>query len=216
MGATFDVNGDGSEKFGIFAGTYYLPIAANTNIRLAGAETYIHEFYRLDGIDDSKGEFFPVFDESTLFHTDTFSGGTVPDNSELVDTSIEPMYANELIVTYDWIQEDWNLGLALTYRDLGSTIEDVAIDAGIIRYCEANGIALTNAEGTGCEDNWTGFHHYVLTNPGTDLTYATDELPGGTSGTYETVKLTKEQLKYPEVERAVSYTHLTLPTSSVV
>ncbi len=201
LGATFDVNGDGSEKFGIFAGTYYLPIAANTNIRLAGAETFIHEFYRLDGIDDSKGEFFPVFDESTLFHTDTFSGGTVPDNSELVDTSIEPMYANELIVTYDWIQEDWNLGLALTYRDLGSTIEDVAIDAGIIRYCEANGIALTNAEGTGCEDNWTGFHHYVLTNPGTDLTYATDELPGGTSGTYETVKLTKEQLKYPEVER---------------
>jgi hypothetical protein len=111
------------------------------------------------------------------------------------------MYANELILTYDWIEEEWNLGLALTYRDLGSTIEDVAIDAGIIRYCEANGLALTNADFTGCEDNWTGFHHYVLTNPGTDLTYATDELPGGTAGTYETVTLTKEQLRYPEVKR---------------
>jgi hypothetical protein len=194
IGATFDVNGDGSEKFGIFAGTYYLPIAANTNIRLSGAETFVHEFYRLDGIDDSQDQFFPVFDPTTLFHTDTFSSGVIPDKSELVDTTIEPMYANEFIMTYDWIQNDWNLGVALTYRDLGSTIEDIAVDRGVLAYCTANGLE-------GCEDNWTGFHHYVLTNPGTNLSYATDELPGGESGTFQKVDMTAEQLGFPEVER---------------
>ena len=58
IGTTFDVNGDGS-KLGLFLGTYYLPFAANTNIRMAGGETYIQEYYVLQGIDDSKGEFRP-------------------------------------------------------------------------------------------------------------------------------------------------------------
>ena len=48
IGTTFDVNGDGSEKLGLFIGTYYLPIAANTNIRMAGAETYIQEYFVLE------------------------------------------------------------------------------------------------------------------------------------------------------------------------
>ncbi len=199
IGATFDVNGDGSEKLGLFLGTYYLPFAANTNIRMAGAETYIQEYYILTGIDDSKGEFRPIYDESTKFYQDTYSTGAVPDSEELVDQTIEPMYATEFIATYDWIQDDWNLGVALTYRELSSTIEDVAIDAAILKYCEANGYAATNDSGTGCAQNWSGFHHYVLTNPGTDLVYETNELPGETG--YKKVMLTAEQLNYPEVER---------------
>ena len=61
IGTTFDVNGDGSEKLGLFLGTYYLPFAANTNIRMAGGETYIQEYYILQGIDaiyDKKCEIF--------------------------------------------------------------------------------------------------------------------------------------------------------------
>ena len=192
IGTTFDVNGDGSEKLGLFIGTYYLPIAANTNIRMAGAETYIQEYFVLEGIDDSQGEFMPIFDESTKFYQDTYSTGTVPDKQELVDQTIEPMYATEFIATYDWIENDWNLGLALTYRELSSTIEDVAIDAAIAKYCTANSI-------DGCPDIWDGFHHYVLTNPGSDLVYETNELPGKEG--YNKVMLTAEQLNYPEVER---------------
>ena len=159
---------------------------------MAGAETYIQEYFILEGIDDSKGEFRPIFDESTKFYQDTYSTGAVPDKEELVDQTIEPMYATEFIATYDWIQDDWNLGVALTYRELSSTIEDVAIDAAILKYCEANGYAATNDDGTGCAQNWSGFHHYVLTNPGTDLVYETNELPGETG--YKEVKLTAAQL----------------------
>ena len=192
IGTTFDVNGDGSEKLGLFLGTYYLPFAANTNIRMAGAETYIQEYFILDGIDDSQGMFMPIFDESSKFYQDTYSTGVVPDKQELVDQTIEPMYATEFIATYDWIQDDWNLGVSLTYRELSQTIEDVAIDAAIAKYCTAAGI-------DGCGDIWDGFHHYVLTNPGTDLVYETNELPGKEG--YQKVMLTKAQLNYPEVER---------------
>ena len=65
----------------------------------------------LQGIDDSKGEFRPIYDESSKFYQDTYSTGAVPDNEELVDQTIEPMYATEFIATYDWIQDDWNLVL---------------------------------------------------------------------------------------------------------
>ena len=52
------------------------------------------------------------------------------------------MYATEFIATYDWIQDDWNLGVALTYRELSSTIEDVAIDAAILNTVKQTGMLL--------------------------------------------------------------------------
>ena len=147
-----------------------------------------------------------MFDESTKFYQDTYSTGTVPDKQELVDQTIEPMYATEFIATYDWIENDWNLGVALTYRELSSTIEDVAIDAAIAKYCTANNI-------DGCPAIWDGFHHYVLTNPGTDLVYETNELPGETG--YKKVKLTAAQLNYPEVERVYQALDFTFSKSLI-
>ena len=50
---------------------------------MAGGETYIQEYYILEGIDDSKGEFRPIYDESSKFYQDTYSTGAVPDKEEL-------------------------------------------------------------------------------------------------------------------------------------
>ena len=60
----------------------------------------------------------------------------MPDKEELVDQTIEPMYATEF-GNLSWIENDWNLGLALATN---LTIEDVAIDAAIAKYCTANNI----------------------------------------------------------------------------
>ena len=47
LGVTYDIDGDGNRKIFASYGEYYLPIAANTNIRMAGGETYIHDFYEI-------------------------------------------------------------------------------------------------------------------------------------------------------------------------
>ena len=44
LAAVFDPVGNGRSKFFANYGEYYLPIAANTNIRMSGNETYIHDY----------------------------------------------------------------------------------------------------------------------------------------------------------------------------
>ena len=194
LGVTYDIDGDGNRKiFGSY-GEYYLPIAANTNIRMAGGETYIHNFYEVTA--DQHGSVSPVL--GTQVNSTVYGDGSVPDTRSTTDNSLEPMYQEEYILGYaqtleNGMLEGFDLGITFTSRDLASTIEDVAIDAAVLAYCDANGITVTNT-GKSCADEWTGFHQYVLTNPGSDMNVYLPEL-----GT--TVDLSAADLNYPEVSR---------------
>ena len=164
------IDGDGNRKvFGSY-GEYYLPIAANTNIRMAGGETYIHEFYETTA--DQHGSDNPNL--GTLVDTVVYGDGSVPDTRSTTDNSLEPMYQEEYILGYAQTLEGgrldgFDLGVTYTSRKLASTIEDVAIDAAVLAYCTQENIA-------GCADIWTGFHQYVLTNPGSDMNVYLPEL----------------------------------------
>ena len=188
LGVTYDIDGDGNRKiFGSY-GEYYLPIAANTNIRMAGGETYIHDFYETTA--DQHGSATPAF--GTQVGSVVYGDGSVPDTRSTTDNSLEPMYQEEYILGYaqtleSGILEGFDVGVTWTSRDLASTIEDVAIDAAVLAYCTQNGI-------DGCADIWTGFHQYVLTNPGSDMNVYLPELE-------TTVDLSAADLNYPEVSR---------------
>ena len=188
LGVTYDIDGDGNRKiFGSY-GEYYLPIAANTNIRMAGGETYIHDFYEVTA--DQHGSATPAF--GTQVGSVVYGDGSVPDTRSTTDNSLEPMYQEEYILGYaqtleSGILEGFDLGVTWTSRDLASTIEDVAIDAAVLAYCTQNGI-------DDCADIWTGFHQYVLTNPGSDMNVYLPELE-------TTVDLSAADLNYPEVSR---------------
>ena len=188
LGVTYDIDGDGNRKvFGSY-GEYYLPIAANTNIRMAGGETYIHEFYETTA--DQHGSDNPTF--GTKVNTTVYGDGSVPDTRSTTDNSLEPMYQEEYILGYAQTLEGgmldgFDLGVTYTSRELASTIEDVAIDAAVLAYCTQNSIA-------GCADIWTGFHQYVLTNPGSDMNVYLPELE-------TTVDLSAADLNYPKVSR---------------
>ena len=196
LGAAYDIDGDGNRKvFGSY-GEYYLPIAANTNIRMAGGETYIHEFYEVSASD--VGSNTPSL--GALLGTTVYGDGSVPDTRSTTDNNIEPMYSEEYIIGYAQTLEGkflngFDVGITYTHRSLASTIEDVAIDAAVIAYCENNG--LTANDGSDCADVWTGFHQYVMTNPGSDMSVYLPEL--GPAG--ETVNLSAAALKYPVVDR---------------
>ncbi len=188
---------EGGTFFGSYA-RYYLPVAANTNIRLAGGETFIHRYYDLQGenADDT-----PIFDPNTLFYTQTFGDGSVASAATILDTTIKPQSKDEFVIGYQTDLDgkfggelgNWKVGAAFTTSKLNEVIEDVLIDHAVIDYCNANNIQ-------GCDAIWgpNNANQYVLTNPGTDMTVGVI-LPGDTDPT--TIQLTAAQLKYPKAER---------------
>ena len=178
LGLSWDVNGDGDSKVFVNYGRYHLPIAANTNIRMAGAELFTADWYILEGLnaDDTPqlGEYLGGVQ---------YSDGTVPDVREVLDTSIKPMYQDEFILGYQtMLNDDWSLSVKFTHRDLKSVIDDITIDKAIRK--------------NGWDDH--GHNVYVLTNPNTDITtyYDTDS-----DGVLEQVTISAADLGYPDPKR---------------
>lgn len=202
LGAVYDVMGDGESKAWVSYGRYFLPVAANTNIRLAGAETYIQEYYEFDGYaDESLG--IPNLTGAQTQADDIFADGSAKSPNEIVDQNLDAMYSDEFIAGYQFqLNEEWSMAIQGTYRELATTIEDVAIDAAVIQWAEENGYGDVS-------NIWTGFHSYVLTNPGQDMLIGTTELPG-TNGELVTMDLSADLLNYPESIRKYAAVDLTL------
>jgi len=105
LGFTYDVTGDRSSKLFGFWGKYYLPVAVNTNQRLAGAEFFISDTWSLnqtggpndlnaDGINDTTDE--PIL--GSLLATSTLADGSVKPISTQVDKELDPMFVDEFIL----------------------------------------------------------------------------------------------------------------------
>jgi outer membrane receptor for ferrienterochelin and colicin len=229
LGFTYDVTGDRTSKLFGFYGRYFLPVAVNTNQRLAGAEFFIQDTWTLDrttcapGVDADCNGINDVTDEPIL---GTFLGGTNLASGEVrpistqVDKEIDPMYVDEFILGYEQQMWDgWTLGVKGTYRELGTAIDDVAIDAAVLDYCDST----TDLNSTICYNVWYGFHQYVLTNPGEDMviTLSGDDLtradagPGGLGRTFtdREVTLTADQLNYPVPERTYKAVEVSMEKS---
>ena len=203
LGATYDLSGDGSDKLSIFFGKYFLPIAANTNIRLAGGENYVHTYHNLLNTIPVGDSILTVdqIEYGPAVNTVVVGDGTVPPTFAAKAGNVEPMYNDEIIVGYSkFLDSGWSLGAFFTYRNLASAIDDVLVDHAVRAYCDANNI-------DGCDDIWYGPHSYVLANPGVDMVWTTDELPGTSGPT--TITLKAGDLAFPPVQREYSALDLT-------
>ena len=196
VGFSWDVGGEGRIKvFGNY-GRYHLPVASNTNIRMAGDEYYALYVYDWDGtLDPTTG--VPVIDPADAWYGDEpyalYGDGQLKDTRSLVNQDIKPMYQDEFILgTQFQLTDSLSAGVRMIKRDLKSTLEDVAIDAALNEYAAANGYEDFEAG---------GFDYYVLTNPGSGMKVDID-MDG--DGVPETVELTAEQLGYPKSTRKYS------------
>jgi hypothetical protein len=190
LGIAWDVFGDGNSKVFANWGRYHIPVASNTNVRMAGAELYYEDYNLLNGVDSNDLPDAGV----ALGDRRTFADGSAADPDEILDTSIKPMYQDELILGMEHsFNDDWAAGVKFVHRDLKSIIDDITIDEAII----ANGWDYDPGHGG----------YYVLTNPNTDVTvyYDTDG-----DGVREKVKLDAELLGYPQPKRIYNALELSL------
>ncbi|MDB3996608.1 TonB-dependent receptor [Gammaproteobacteria bacterium] len=188
LGMTYDLTGNGTDKLYASFGEYYLPIAANTNIRLSGAEYFTQQFCEWDGSGNFDGDFIPGIVPGSCGDVLYISDGTVPSAAGTKNTTIDPMFSEEYLIGYSTIVNKglfsgWDMNITYTKRELSSTIEDILIDH-----------LFPDLMGT--DDQ---IHQYVLTNPGEPLTVYVDDL-----GEYRTF----ESDGYPKPIR--EYTGITL------
>jgi hypothetical protein len=198
-------NPDGVGQNKIFGnwGLYYLPIAANTNIRMSGGETYIHDYFAWDGVSVDPSTQAPT-NVGAQWDQVVFGNGEVPDTRSTTDRNLEAMYQSEFILGYSFVTDTGiELGIKGIYRELETTIEDVAIDAAVIDYYNSTGgWDASMVGGDTVEDVFTGFHQYVLTNPGQEMDVYIPEQE-------EYIQLTADQLGYPKAEREYQAVELT-------
>lgn len=189
VGAIWDIDGDGRARVFANYGRYYLPVANNTNVRLAGGEDDRQRFYVLDGVDPVTG--LPVFDTANEIGGELItSNGEINDPREIVDQTIKPMYQDEFILGYETLMgSNWSMGVRGVYRDLAVAMDDI---------CNIDPIMVDR----GYPDNHIGC---ILTNPGTDMVVY---YPNA-DGVLEKVSLNAEELGFEEANRqylALEYT----------
>lgn len=202
IGVTFDPFDDGRTKlYGSF-GRYFLPIAVNTNIRLGGSELDYDRVFLLDGTNADNtpilGDPVDLADcpagiagSNCILRND----GSVSPLDSLVASNLQNQSVDEYIVGAEQrVGDSWVFGLYGTYRSLNASLEDAAIDAGILNYCSDNGIAVTD-----CGDgDYFGAGQYALFNPGEDVTITPAY---AINGSFDPITITADQLGYPAARR---------------
>lgn len=218
LGATYELFDDHSGKIYASYGEYFLPFASNTAFRTTGQEYYVRQRYEVAGFDSNglpilgplvtsnpsyQGACpFQLVVGGSMANCNVTGDGSIASSDILISQSLKATKENEWIVGYEQnfsdvpVFGDLKLGLNYTRRRLLTTAEDAAIDLAVLQYCDAEGI-------TGCSSTWTGFHQYVIINPGQGAAVVLDGLDG------RTVEFTAEQLGYPKAVRkydAVEFT----------
>ncbi|HWH17365.1 MAG TPA: TonB-dependent receptor, partial [Allosphingosinicella sp.] len=188
LGATYDVFGDRRTKASAFFGRYYLPVAANTNIRLSGDELFTERWYTYTGnpLNPTLG--------TPLTPLTVFSDTSNPDPTTLVSTNLEPQYMDEFIVGGEHRFGDrWRAGINVVHRDLKSVLEDADVEIYALgRFCAAN------PQVQNCNNLHIGGGGYVLYNPGKSIIVNVapqGTFPGGL------LEFTPEQLDLPDASR---------------
>ena len=226
LGASFDVFGDKTTAIRGSWGRYFYPVATNTNIRLGGAELYYRQRFAypagvnprsfdprtglVNGLQyDANGNILNLTTpasgrvgncpagspNATQICNVIYSDGEAGPTDTLVSSNLQPSYTDEWTVGVERRLGEWRFGLTYLNRRLGRTLDDVAIDAAVLAYCDREKI-------NGCGDTFSGFHQYVLANPGSDITVRLDGDCTVDQRQCGVVTLSAADLKYPSAKRA--------------
>jgi hypothetical protein len=219
IGATYDLRGDGRTLLSAFFGRYYMPIAANTNIRMSGAELFIQEYLKHAGFDNRNPDDTPTgVDYANPASYSLASDGTVPPVDTIKAENVDPLFSDEWILGFEHaFDNDWVMGVRYVQRELSTQIDDIGINPAIVAWALENGWDLNDEIGGGhgggnylyelmAKDEFS--IEYVLANPGEDITVATDLLE--MDGSLTVMNLTSEMLGYEKPKREYKSVEFTM------
>ncbi|MEO5696768.1 MAG: hypothetical protein ABIQ60_06485 [Burkholderiaceae bacterium] len=199
---SWDVTGNADLKVYSNYGRYYIPVYANTNVRLSGLQLDYREFYAFDGTLSTDGQSVPG-KGAQLGSRITNSDGTAPDPRTVVDPNIKPMYQDEFILGFKKAMANrWSVGAKYTHRDLKSAMDDICYGDGAKDWAAANGYTADQATNIG-----DTIDHCFLANPGKDLT-ANVDLDG--TGVLTPVTVPSSALKFDKPKRTYDALELTV------
>ncbi|MDO9075019.1 MAG: carboxypeptidase regulatory-like domain-containing protein [Rubrivivax sp.] len=202
FGVAWDVNGDASLKVYGNAGRYYIPVMANTNVRLSGAETDIQEWFPYAGTNGAQGVPNVIGAGAPLGGTQVVSNGVAPNPLSVVDPNIKPLFQDEFIVGFQKALADrWSFGVKGTYRALQNGMDDICNDEGPTIWATANGYTPAQAANIGA-----AIGHCFLYNPGKNLTANIDL---DSTGTLTQIVIPAAALQMPEPKRTYKAIELT-------
>lgn len=169
LAASWDVNGDGSSKVYATWGRYFLPIANNTNFRMASGVSDATTYYRFAG---ATATFDPVTGAPTNItpvngnvadSTNTNSLPVFPDMTTTQSEEATPFYKDELIVGYEReMGEGYTVGLRAMARDVASGLDDYCGDlapACVLLNPGEGGTWGSDNDGDGTADDGTVVYH---------------------------------------------------------
>jgi hypothetical protein len=208
LGFTGDVFGDRRTKVYGSYGKYFLPLAGNSSFLQTGG---ILDYTQYFGYNGMNADGTPVAGTPLNFASATACPGSASVSCTVtgdgapkpaaanVSASLKSQYVDEYIVGLEQrVGSRWKFGINLTYRNLGRSLEDVAIDAAVNAYCTQQ--AISCSKGTTGRSAFRGFNQYVLVNPGSDVTVQL-YTPINGEATPRTVTLSAAALKYPKAKR---------------
>ena len=213
LSASFDPVGDGRTKvYGSF-NRYFLPVATNTNVRLAGPELDYTQYYVLNGVNSDSTPIYgnPIAiggqaattcpaaaiepTPGNVANCTVNSDGTSPPFNSLVSSNLKAQSTDEWQVGFEQrLGSRIKFGAFYTQRDLRVSLEDAYIDAGVQGYCRRT---QTGAVLASCLATFSGAHQYALLNPGSDVTVVLD----GSALDGRQVTLTAADLGLPKAVR---------------
>ena len=212
VGASFDPLGDGRTKvFGSYA-KYYLPMAGDINLNVAGSlvtYTRYNLFNGTGGAGNIPADGAPILSvanttacpDTKVKNCEVSADGSAFNPAGAIATNIKPQSDNEFIVGAEHQFGDHvRIGAYFTHRELQNVIEDMSIDIAARKYCVAAGMAVA-----ACQSTFSGGNQFVIANPGRDITVQLNKLPDGSTST---VTLKAADLGYPAPSR--NYNALTL------
>ena len=169
LGLSYDVFGDKTTKFTASYGRYYLPIAANTNIRMAGGESFTEKYYTWTSRDPNT--LVPVL--GTWLNPDpadyVLEDGSVPGADTLVSHNLEPQFEDEFTLGLERrLQNGWRVGAHFLWRNLSNVLEDTDLTEAAKDPCVALGIPESDDPAIN-QCGTFGSSNYVLVNPGKDI-----------------------------------------------
>jgi hypothetical protein len=120
------------------AGRYFIPVAANTNIRSTRSELFSHRFYQFASRDPVTQA--PVNLGPEIGVGQIISNGLPPDPSTIADTELKPLNQDEFILGIEReLSIGWTTGLKAIYRKLNDGMDDYCSHLGFEEWAADQG-----------------------------------------------------------------------------